>query len=287
MDQVARASLRKIRVIEYMNPDAARLLRSMDEPRRFDTILVADQGLAKKVEPILCTAPARGVSVEYLPEVVERTLKKIPSVVMRSFTERYDAAFTRPRSDLIFRLLDIILAMTIFIILLPGALLATLLILLGDGRPIFYAQDRHGLHGRKFKVIKFRTLDAEPGDPSGDAPLVFTRSGRFLRKTHLNEIPQLLNVLAGHMSLVGPRPDIPSTYDACRQAIPRYTLRTEVPPGLTGIAQIYYRHIDALDLEAFSERLAFDAYYVKNRSPVLYLQVMLLTARNFVFGRGA
>jgi lipopolysaccharide/colanic/teichoic acid biosynthesis glycosyltransferase len=89
------------------------------------------------------------------------------------------------------------------------------------------------------------------------------------------------------MSMVGPRPDIPSTFASCRAAIPNYALRTTVRPGLSGIAQIYYRHIDALEVDAFSERLAYDAYYVKNRSLALYVQVLLLTVRGLLLRRGA
>lgn len=283
LEQVCRASLRKLAVVEYMNPSLARLAQVLQEPGRFDSILIADSSMATGVATVLEDAKNRGVTVEYLPDLVERSLRKIPMEVMKAFPERYDAAFAQKRNEPGFRILDLMLALVLLVILLPVTLLAAVLILVVDGRPILFTQERHGFRGKKFKLVKLRTMDAV----EGAAAPAYTRSGRFLRATHLNEIPQFLNVLAGHMSIVGPRPDIPDTYESCMRAIPEYALRTTVRPGMTGIAQIYYRYIDRIDIDAFSERLAYDAYWVKNRSLGLYVQVALLTARSFVFRRGS
>lgn len=283
LEQVCRSRLRKLVVVEYMNPSLARLSHVLQEQGRFDAILVADSSMAAGVAPALEDARGRGVTVEYLPDLVERSLRKIPIGMMKAFPERYHAAFAPKRSEPGFRILDLMLALALLVILLPVSLLAAVLILVVDGRPIFYTQERHGFRGKRFKLVKFRTMDAV----DGAADPVYTRSGRFLRATHLNEIPQFLNVIAGHMSIVGPRPDIPATYESCMRAIPEYALRTTVRPGMTGIAQIYYRYIDRIDIDAFSERLAYDAYWVKNRSLALYVQVALLTARSFVFRRGS
>jgi len=114
-----------------------------------------------------------------------------------------------------------------------------------------------------------------------------TKSGKFLRLTRINEIPQLINVLKGDMSIVGPRPDIPSTYEFCLKEIPYYNFRTRIMPGITGHAQVSYRYVDKLEYDTFAKRLSYDLYYVKNPSFTLYLTIMLRTVETMIFRRGA
>lgn len=170
------------------------------------------------------------------------------------------------------RLLDILVAATALVVGAPLLLLIALLVLATMGRPILFRQQRPGLHGRPFQLLKFRTMlsDAKLGtDVASDARRL-TRTGRFLRATSLDELPELWNVLRGDMSLVGPRPLL-------MQYLGRYTpeqaRRHEVRPGLTGWAQVNGRN--ALSWE---DKFALDTWYVDNRSFWLDVKIILMTA---------
>jgi lipopolysaccharide/colanic/teichoic acid biosynthesis glycosyltransferase len=116
-------------------------------------------------------------------------------------------------------------------------------------------------------------------------PANITKSGRVLRKTRLNEIPQLLNVIRGDISLVGPRPDLPVFYDQWSKEIRFYRSRFLVPSGVTGHAQVLYKYADTK--EEYEKRLEYDLYYVKNMDFMLYLSTLLRTAEVMIFRRGA
>jgi sugar transferase EpsL len=170
------------------------------------------------------------------------------------------------------RLLDIVVAATGLVVGAPLLLLIALLVIATMGRPVLFRQQRPGLHGRPFELLKFRTMlsDARLGtDVASDARRL-TRTGRFLRATSLDELPELWNVLRGDMSLVGPRPLL-------MQYLGRYTpeqaRRHEVRPGLTGWAQVNGRN--ALSWE---DKFALDTWYVDNRSFWLDVKIILMTA---------
>jgi len=146
-----------------------------------------------------------------------------------------------------------------------------------DGRPLFFTQVRAGQHGVPFRILKLRTLSAPPDDPARAAART-TRSGRFLRRWALDEIPQLWNVLRGDMSLVGPRPPL---IDDLQQYGPHERTRLQVRPGLTGWAQIHGRN--ALP---WAERIDHDVWYVHNRSFLLDLKVLAQTPRVLLRGQG-
>jgi lipopolysaccharide/colanic/teichoic acid biosynthesis glycosyltransferase len=175
--------------------------------------------------------------------------------------------------------LDFLLALALFIPALPLILFAALLVKLTSRGPVFYHQARVGRGGRPYTLYKVRTMvvDSEkngacwslPGDPR------VTRAGRFLRRTHLDELPQLWNVLRGDMSLVGPRPERPEFVRLLERAIPRYQERLLIRPGVTGLAQV---QLPAdTDLESVKRKLALDLYYLGNASLWLDLRVILAT----------
>jgi lipopolysaccharide/colanic/teichoic acid biosynthesis glycosyltransferase len=148
--------------------------------------------------------------------------------------------------------------------------------------PVFYTQTRVGLNGRKYKIIKVRTMRANCEAASGiqwsqkgDARV--TRVGRFLRATHIDELPQLLNVLLGHMSLVGPRPERPEVIQAkgLNQLVPGYRHRLRVKPGVTGLAQCQLPPDS--DVTSVRHKVVYDLYYVENMSLSLDLRIMLAT----------
>lgn len=175
------------------------------------------------------------------------------------------------------RLFDIGFALLLLLLAAPVMILATLAIIVESGLPIFYRQERVGLNGRLFNVIKFRSMrtDAEKdGKPrwatAGDDRV--TKVGRIIRKLRIDELPQLISVLNGDMSLVGPRPERPFFVDQLTREIPFYAVRHSVKPGVTGWAQVRYHY--GASVEDSAEKLQYDLFYVKNHS--LFLDVLVL-----------
>jgi lipopolysaccharide/colanic/teichoic acid biosynthesis glycosyltransferase len=168
------------------------------------------------------------------------------------------------------------------VILVLGSAVA---IKLDDGGPIFFTQRRVGLGGRTFRIFKLRTMTGEgPADAAhiGGTP---TRIGRFLRRFRLDELPQLLNVLRGEMSIVGPRPEQRAIVDTYTAEIPAYGVRHIVRPGLTGWSQVHYGY--AADAQESSEKLEYDLYYIKHRSFLLDFTILIRSIGVVVTGRGA
>ncbi len=181
------------------------------------------------------------------------------------------------------RVLDIAIALLALIVLSPLLLLAAIVIKLGSRGPAIYRQRRVGLGGEEFEMLKLRTM-AVGSDPVGvgavvarDDPRV-TAAGRVLRRTSLDEIPNLVNVLRGEMAIVGPRPTIPAQV---LDYTPRQHHRHDVPPGITGWAQVQGRAGIP-----WGERIELDLYYVEHRSPALDARILLKTLWLLVTGHG-
>ncbi|MGE5407970.1 MAG: sugar transferase [Syntrophothermus sp.] len=181
------------------------------------------------------------------------------------------------------RALDILIAATALLVLSPLLLLAAIWIKLGSPGPVVYRQRRVGLGGEEFEMLKLRTM-VQGSDPVGigtavqrDDPRV-TGAGRFLRRTSLDELPNLVNVLRGEMAIVGPRPTIPAQVAAYT---PRQRRRHEVLPGITGWAQVQGRA--GIPWE---ERIELDVWYVDHRSAALDARILARTAWLVVTGRG-
>ena len=186
------------------------------------------------------------------------------------------------------RAFDAIVASGLLLVLAPLLALAGLAVWASSGRPIFYRQERMGLDGRVFRMLKFRTMrpDAEsetgPVWTSPDDPRR-TRVGSLLRRTSVDELPQLWNVLRGDMSLVGPRPERPVFIERFRREIPGYMLRHKVRAGLTGWAQVHGWRGDT----SLHERVEHDIYYIQNWSLALDLRILLMTLWRGWFHRNA
>lgn len=179
-------------------------------------------------------------------------------------------------------LFDYIGAVLVLPVALPLVLLAAAAVKLTSPGPAFYTQVRLGRGGRRYKIVKLRTMthncEAKTGiqwSQQGDARV--TPVGRFLRKTHLDELPQLWNVLAGHMSLVGPRPERPEVIAAkgLERLVPGYRLRLLVRPGVTGIAQVQLPPDN--DLTSVRYKVVYDLYYVEHQSLLLDLRLTVAT----------
>jgi exopolysaccharide biosynthesis polyprenyl glycosylphosphotransferase len=175
------------------------------------------------------------------------------------------------------RAFDFVLSAIGLIVLSPLLLLVALWVRLDSPGPVLYAQERMGMNGRRFRMLKFRTmrLDAEsqgPGWTTADDPRR-TPSGVLLRRTSLDELPQLWNVLLGHMSLVGPRPERPLYVEQFRARIPRYMLRHHVKAGITGWAQVNGMRGDT----PLDQRIKYDLYYIRHWSLGFDVRIILMT----------
>ncbi len=188
------------------------------------------------------------------------------------------------------RVFDLVSSLVLLVLSAPVMLVTAVLIKLESPGSIFYTQERVGLNGATFKVIKFRSMrnDAEKdGRPQwatkNDARV--TRVGNIIRKVRIDELPQLINVLRGEMSMVGPRPERPFFVDELVAQIPYYAVRHSVKPGVTGWAQVRYEY--GSTIEDSLEKLQYDLYYVKNHTLFLDLLIMLETVAVVLTGRGA
>lgn len=188
------------------------------------------------------------------------------------------------------RALDILIALALLVLTLPLMLLVALLIRCDSRGSVLYRQERVGLGGRAFTLYKFRSMrqDAEAaGQPrwADTADPRITRIGRFIRYTRVDELPQLLNVLRGDMSMIGPRPERPYFVDMLAATIPMYAARHWVKPGITGWAQVNAPY--GASVEGAREKLSYDLYYIKRRGFLLDMLILLRTCRVVFLQEGA
>jgi len=239
----------------------------------------------------LLACAQRGIRVTDLPDFFEREAGMIklsvvePSVLI--FGGGFDHSLPRQLSK---RFFDLVAASALLLVAWPFMLLVAACVWLESGAPVLYRQVRVGESGKRFELVKFRSMriDAEKdgvarwADANDDRT---TRVGRFIRKTRLDELPQLFNVLRGDMSFVGPRPERPQFVDQFNEQIRYYGIRHSVKPGLTGWAQLRYPYgASVTDAE---EKLKFDLFYVKNQGLTFDLMILLQTVEVVLFGRGA
>ncbi len=185
--------------------------------------------------------------------------------------------------------MDVVISSLVLVVGLPIWLIIALVVKLGDNGPIFYSQERVGLNGRPYMMHKFRSMrvDAEVGGISwttSNDPRV-TRVGRFLRRTHLDEAPQLINVLKGEMSLVGPRPERPFYVEKYSRVLPSYPRRLRVKPGLTGWNQVHMEDM-VENVEFIQERLRHDFFYIENMSLRLDMEIIFRTVLRILQRKG-
>ena len=163
-----------------------------------------------------------------------------------------------------------------------------LCILIEDGKPIVFKQKRVGKNGQIFIMNKFRSLrqaEINPNNPNEDIEKRVLKTGRVIRKFRIDELPQVFNILKGEMSIVGPRPEMVEFHQLMSNQIPLYNYRLKLNPGITGWAQINYKHTSTL--EDYIKKTEYDLYYIKNRSVFLDFQIMLKTLETMIGMRGA
>jgi putative colanic acid biosynthesis UDP-glucose lipid carrier transferase len=257
-----------------------------------EIFLAADVGRWFEVNRVvreLCVLP---VPMTFLPDEANAELFQKPS---RRFGSTVGIEFRRaplsPSERFLKRLLDLTCAVCGLILLLPFLLLIALAIKLDSRGPVLFVQTRHGFNNRRFKIFKFRTLTVlEDGSTilqvmRGDSRV--TRIGSWLRKTSIDELPQLFNVLKGDMSIVGPRPHAVAHDNYYSDLISCYAFRHHVKPGITGWAQIHGCRGETPTVGSMEQRVLNDIWYVDNWSLLLDIQIILLTAIRVVRDQNA
>ena len=260
---------------------------------RVDEIIVAVKERRGGVLPLreLLDCKMAGIKVLDLSSFFERVRGQVRIDSLRASWLIYGEGFRQGWGrTLVKRIFDIVASLGLLVLAAPVMLLAILMIVIEDGAPVFYRQERVGQGGRLFKVTKFRSMrrdaerDGKPRWATANDDRV-TRVGRFMRKTRIDELPQLFNVLKGDMSLVGPRPERPFFVDQLTRDIPFYAVRHCVKPGVTGWAQVRYQYGSSVD-DAIN-KLQYDLYYVKNHTLFLDIVVLFETVRVVLTGDGA
>jgi sugar transferase (PEP-CTERM system associated) len=256
-------------------------------------VSLSDQRGKLPMDQLLDVRLRSGVLFDHLASVYEEYTGKIALENLRPSWLVFSTGFRKSQLlTLTKRVFDVTAAVCGLILSLPLTIVSALIVKLESPRdPVLYHQERVGLNGAPFTIHKFRTMksDAEaatgPVWSAGDHDPRITRVGRFMRKTRLDEIPQLWNVLLGDMSLIGPRPERPAFVEQLTRQIPFYGQRHVVKPGVTGWAQVRYSY--GASVEDAIEKMQYDLYYVKHMSLLFDLMIALETIKTVVLRRGA
>jgi len=233
----------------------------------------------------------KGIPVEDCHTFYERLKSKVSISDLQPGWIVLSEGFRRSRwIFLTKRLIDILVSALGLVVTSPITLLAAIAIKFDTPGPVLYSQERVGLGERLFTLYKFRSMVHEAEALSGPVwaeanDSRVTRVGKLMRKLRIDELPQMINVLKGEMSFVGPRPERPFFVSGLKEKVPYYYLRFSVKPGITGWAQILYAYGDSE--EDAIEKLQYELYYVKNISPMLDLQIIFETLKVVILGRGA
>jgi sugar transferase (PEP-CTERM system associated) len=266
------------------------LLKSMRRSGIDHVVIAFDDSRGKLPVDDLLQCKFSGIKIEDGLSFYEHLTGKVHLDALKPSWLIFSDGFRRPRVVVILkRVMDVVGSLVGLVAAAPLAAVLAALIKLDSPGPILYRQERVGKGGRSFMLIKFRSMrenaEAETGPVwATDDDRRVTRVGKWLRKFRFDELPQMMNVLRGEMSFVGPRPERPWFVDHLKQSIPYYNLRHAVKPGITGWAQVRYRYGSSVQ-ETF-EKLQYDFFYIKNMSPVLDLTILVETVKTVMAGRG-
>ena len=256
-----------------------------------DEIVVAVDSLRDVPATELIECKLRGIKVIDAISFLERETGQIDAAKIAPEWLAFSTGFVSNHPHRILkRTVDLAISATFLLIMLPLCLLVAIAIKLDSPGPIFYRQERVGLNGGVFQLWKFRSMraDAERDGTPRWASTVddrVTRVGRFIRLVRIDEIPQVINVLSGDMSFIGPRPERPFFVEQLRELLPNYDLRHRVRPGITGWAQVNYPY--GASIEDASRKLAYDLFYLKKNDVLLDLAILMQTVRVVLFAQGA
>ena len=259
------------------------LLEVIESQQITDLILAISGEMKGEMFQTILTAQEQGVNLTPMPQIYEEILMRVPIFlleaewIVRSFVEKTHNSILYHLSK---NLIDFAGGLFGTFIMLGFFPFISLIIILESGFPIFFTQKRLGRGGQLYKIIKFRTMERD-AEWDGQARMAeendtrVTKFGWFLRKTHLDELPQFFNVLRGEMSLVGPRAERPQMVEFFQKEIPFYRARLLVKPGITGWAQINYGY--AGTVEETAVKLEYDLYYIEHRNLFMDLSILLRT----------
>ena len=274
-------------VEEGLSLDAAALALGVNE------IVVAVREQRGGVLPLrqLVDCRLRGIRVTCLPSFYERVCGEIPIDSLKAGWLMYSDGFRQGMARrVVKRSFDSIAALALLAVSFPIMVVTAIAIAIESSGPVLLRQERVGAGGRTFRLLKFRSMrkdaekDGAPQWASSHDPRI-TRVGRFIRRSRIDELPQILNVLKGEMSFVGPRPERPFFVSQLVEEIPFYGARHSIKPGLTGWAQVRYSY--GSTKEEAMRKLQFDLYYVKNHTLLLDLLILIGTVRVVLSGQGA
>ena len=284
LKEIEEKSKGKYQFVEYINPSPVTFKEKIAQ---YDNVLITDPQLEKEIENEL-EQIKQTHKIEYLPNLAEMVLKRIPLEVMQKFEEYYKVYFDNIKESPAKRVMDIFFSLIGLIVYSPVILISAVWILIEDGPPVLFRQPRVGKNEKIFEMLKLRSLrvaQIDPTNPNKDIEQRVLKIGKFIRKTRIDESIQFWLILKGKMSLVGPRPEMIEYHEMMKPHIPYYTYRLLVKPGLTGWAQINYKHSSTL--EEYKIKTEYDLYYVKNRSIFFDLRIILQTLERLVFKDGA
>ena len=264
------------------------------QAQRIDEIVVAmDDRRQRFPMDQLLECRLEGVEISDLITFLERETGKVRLDILNPSWMIFAEGFRQGRAQSILeRTFDVVASFAILVVAAPIMLLTVAAIKLSDGwrAPIFYRQVRVGQYSRPFRLLKFRSM-REDAERDGQAQWAqkndsrITPVGAFIRATRIDELPQILNVLRGEMSFVGPRPERPEFVERLNETIPYYRERHSIKPGITGWAQLCYPY-GSSDQDAM-EKLQYDLYYVKNHSLIFYIAILVQTVEVIVWSKGA
>ena len=294
MQEISEKTLHKIRFTQYINPDPTTLEEIIKQNGQTTShiihgIVITDPQLEKTVKPQIQNYKEEGMDIEYLPNMAEKYLNRIPIEVAQKFKEYYEVIFNNVTEHPSKRFLDIIISSIALAILSPVILILSIIILIEDGKPVVYKQQRIGLKEEKFTMHKFRSMknrtDQNEVKFATDEQDRILKIGKIIRPIRLDEILQFYDILIGKMSFVGPRPEQIQLVEEYNELIPFYWARHKLKPGLTGWAQIMYKY--SASLEETKMKLSYDLYYIKNRDIFLDLNIIIKTIEAVFWRRGA
>ncbi len=268
--------------IKEIDEETTRALSRLIEENDIDSIIIMesirdnDKFIREVYKNVL-----HGVEVLGVTHAYETVMQKLPI----AHTERLWILTNITKNQRVYEMIKLPisygLAITLLILFFPPMILIGLIIKLSSRGPIIYTQTRMGKDEKRFSIYKFRTMpvSAEKGGPQWSTPqdVRATPFGALLRATHLDELPQLINVLRGNIAFVGPRPERPEFIKLLKKQIPYYEVRHIVKPGITGWAQINYRY--GSSIEDAHQKLQYDLFYIKNRSIILDMLIIVKTIK--------
>jgi sugar transferase (PEP-CTERM system associated) len=310
-EELCRRKHLGLQVAYFVGPEAGEVTLTYGNPRRVTIPMAAPETTMELVErhgvnSILIAGPDRGqrfpanelmllrlkgVPIEECHTFYERLMSKISTVNLRPSWLVLSQGFRRTALMMLCkRIIDVVVASIGLVLSWPIALITAIAIKLDSDGPVLYSQERVGQNEIPFTLYKFRSMHCNAEATTGpqwaekDDPRI-TRVGRIIRKLRIDELPQIINVLKGDMSFVGPRPERPFFVSQLKEKIPYYELRFTVKPGISGWAQISYQYGDSEDDAV--EKLQYDLYYTKYMSPVFDLQILFETVKVVLLGKGA